>query len=877
MTCKQPLFYVLILFLISVFPVAAQGPIVLPPPDVMIEPFPRIETIGLELITERIEVTIEDQVATTRVAQTFRNPSEWALEGEYLFPLPPDAAIQDMDMTVDGEKLEGQLMDVEQAREIYEEIVRQRLDPALLEWVGNGLFRTRIFPIPPGETRLIELEYTQLLTAENGLFGYRFPLRQASAGSLFMDDESGVSRKSERTDVSVAITLESEVPLRAIYSPSHEVDIIRDGERSAIIGWEGSEVELDRDFSLFWSVSPEEIELSLLSFKERGEDGFFLLLAAPTIEPPDEQVIARDVVLVLDTSGSMEGGKMEQAKSALDYVLDNLNSQDRFNVIAFSTGTRRFASALQPVSEVAAARRWVEELEPGGSTDISRALLEALNMGDESERPMLLMFLTDGLPTAGIVEPESILNAALQDAPEGVRTFTFGVGYDVDTILLDSLAAEMRGASGYVTPDERIDEEVSAFYAKVSAPVLSDVQLDWGDALVEEIYPAPLPDLFAGQQLVMAGRYRDAGPVSLTLEGDVNGQTQRFTYDDLRLSDDGESNEGWLPRLWATRKIGTLLQNIRRYGENREAVEELIDLAIRYGIVTPYTTFLVEEDQDLFNQASRDTLADEAPSSFAAAASGEEAVEEAEAAMDLASSERAVSLPARANSDDEANSAPTLRTVGAKTFAFRDERWVDTRYNESQELIEIPFGGPAYFDLSTQSAEMGRYLSVGVPLIIVVEETAYLIIENSDLPAANATQIVIPTAPATTEGTVVAIPTQTNQLEVTVVASATPTVQHNNTDIATPTIESEATVVSVSTATNENNESLATPKLITAASTPEASPSPEAKATATAELQPIATTTSDEREPTGFPLAGFAAILGGGVVLAIGWAMRGRG
>ena len=400
MKCKLTIIYALVLLIVSVLPAAAQGPIVEPLLDVIIEPIPPQGAVGLELIDERIDVTINDQVVTTRVAQTFRNPSEWALEGEYLFPLPPDAAISDMDMTVDGQKLEGQLMDADQAREIYEEIVRRQMDPALLEWLGNGLFRTHIFPIPPGETRLIELEYTQLLTPDGGLFHYRFPLRQATNPPPHSKGAFWANSSGARPDVSISLELTSEVPLRAIYSPSHEVDIIREGERSAIVGWEARDVLLNEDFSLFWSVSPEEIELNLLSFKERAEDGFFLLLAAPTIDPPDERVVVRDVVLVLDTSGSMEGEKMEQAKDALDYVLENLNPEDRFNVIAFSTGTRRFASTLQPTSEVAAARRWVEQLQASGSTDISRALLEALALGRESERPMLLIFLTDGLPEA---------------------------------------------------------------------------------------------------------------------------------------------------------------------------------------------------------------------------------------------------------------------------------------------------------------------------------------------------------------------------------------------------------------------------------------------------------------------------------------------
>ncbi|MGB0387927.1 MAG: VIT domain-containing protein [Ardenticatenaceae bacterium] len=843
--------WAVVLFVVGVLPAGAQGPIVEPPPDVIIEPMPP-GAVGLELVEQRVQVTVDGQVAVTSVAQLFRNPSEWALEGEYLFPLPPDAAISDMDMTVDGEKLEGELMEADEAREIYEEIVRQRMDPALLEWLGNGLFRTHIFPIPPGETRLIELEYTQLLTPDGGLFHYRFPLRQVSPQTLSGEGATHFEGPSPRTDVSVSLELRSEVPLRAIYSPSHEVDIIREGEGVAIVGWEGRDLSLEEDFSLFWSVSPEEIELNLLSFKERGEDGFFLLLAAPTIEPPDEQVVARDVLLVLDVSGSMEGEKIEQAKGALDYVLQNLNPQDRFNVTAFSTGTRRFASQLQPISEVPAARRWVEELEAGGSTDISRALLETLSPSElrGEERPILLIFLTDGLPTAGIITRDGILKAVLEQAPDRVRTFAFGVGYDVDTVLLDSLAAEMRGASGYVTPDERIDEEISAFYAKVSAPVLANVQLDWGDVLVEEIYPSPLPDLFAGQQLVIAGRYREGGPVALTLTGEVNGQTQRFVYDQLRLVDDGERlaaplprDVAWLPRLWATRKIGTLLQNMRRHGENREAVEEIIDLAIRYGIVTPYTTFLVDEDQDFFTEEERDSLADQAPPARGGAASGEAAVEESELLMELADSQRAA--PARSmqraesESDDGVMVAPALRTMGAKSFVQRDGRWVDTRYDDSNALVEMPFGSDEYFTLASKSPELARYLSVGVPLIVVVDDTAYLIVENSD---------GVNLSPGSTE-------------------------------VATPSTDG----------TDGTDTEQATPKLIAAATTPESSATPDPSATANpsarpeaiaiASPQPQATplTKSSDPSPSPLPLwslALIAALIISGIIAK--WVMRQR-
>lgn len=708
---------VLLLLMLILLPstAAAQGPLVEPPPDIA-PPMPPTRGTALDLIETHVEVVVGGPIATTRVRQLFRNPSEWALEGEYLFPLPPDAAIQDMDMTVDGNKLEGELMSADQAREIYEEIVRRRLDPALLEWLGSGLFRTRIFPIPPGETRLIELEYTQLLTPQNGLYGYRFPLRQIGATAPV-------------ANASVSITIDAEAPLRALYSPSHDVGVDRRGEFGADVGWEGRHVSLDEDFSLFWSVSPEAIELSLLSYKSAGEDGFFLLLAAPTIEATD-RIVERDVVVVLDVSGSMEGDKLEQARGALDYVLGRLNERDRFNIIAFSTGTRPFAQRLQPTSEVPAARRWLQELTAAGSTNIDRALQEALTLPRDGERPLMVIFLTDGLPTAGLTLPERIVSEAQALAGPDTRLFTFGVGFDVDTVLLDRLAAQLGGAAHYVTPDERIDEEVSAFYETVSAPVLNRPTLDWGTARVEEIYPSPLPDLFAGRQLVVAGRYREAGPLSITLEGEVNGEMQRFVYDDLRLSGDDESRESWLPRLWATRKVGALLQQIRVNGESREAVEEIVDLGLRYTIVTPYTTFLVDEGDDIFAPADSEQLSRQtAPS-----ASGEAAVEEAEMAADMAASER-VGAPVPAQGSE---GAPLLRAVGAKSFVWQDGRWMDTQAQPGSDAIQVPFASPDYFNLALRSPDVARYLSLGTPMVLVLEGRHY------EITAADETPVVTP-------------------------------------------------------------------------------------------------------------------------------------
>jgi Ca-activated chloride channel family protein len=702
---------VLALFLTSVLPAAADGIIIPDRPDVTY----------LAIKYHRVRVTIEDQVATTHIDQVFINESDWTVEGTYLFPLPEEAAISEFVMWVDGERVEGEVLTREKARQIYDDIVRRRRDPALLEYVGRDLFQASIFPIPPGDERRIEIEYTEVLPAEGGLIRYVYPLstEQFSARPL--------------EDVSVSVDITSNEPIKAIYSPSHPVVIDRDGEYRARVGWEDRDVAPDKDFALYYTVSEEDLGVNLLSYKERGEDGFFMLLVAPQVEVDDAQVVAKDVILVLDTSGSMEGEKIEQAKDALLFVLDNLNSEDRFNIVEFSTGVRAYADQLQPARQARDAADWVRRIEAGGGTDINRAMLEALGMAD-GERPTVVIFLTDGLPTEGVVETDLILNNVKQAARSNVRVFTFGVGDDVNTVLLDTIAREMRGASAYVRPGERIDEQVSAFYAKVSTPVLADIELTFKGVRVEDSYPYPLPDLFAGTQLVLVGRYRDGGPATVTLEGVVNGRTQRFVYEDLSFRDRG--GDEFIAPLWATRKIGYLLNQIRLHGESQELVDEIVELSIRYGIITPYTSFLVEEPLRALSQEGRDDIANETYQAMATAtpapAVGARAVEKAQAQAEMEAAE-APAAPAEAY-------AQQVQIVGDRAFVLDGGVWTDTTFDPTRmSTVKLPFGSDAFFDFLAEHPEAGRYFAVSERVIVVIDGVAYETVAADEAPQSDLT------------------------------------------------------------------------------------------------------------------------------------------
>lgn len=749
------------------------------PPDI-IEP-PIWEFDGLRIEYQRVNVTIENQVATTHIDQLFVNDNNWMLEGQYLFPLPEGAAVSQLTMWVNGNPIEAKILERDEAQQIYDTIVRQLRDPALLKYVGTQAIQANVFPIPPKDERRIEIEYTQVLPADNGLIHYVYPQSTDLYTNTPLDEQS------------IRVEVRSNEAIRAIYSPSHRVDIFRDGDFRAVAGFEEANVNPTQDYELYYSVSPENIGLNLLTYREPGQDGFFLLLVAPSVEV--DEVVAKDVILVVDTSGSMEGEKMAQAKQAARYVIEHLNATDRFNIVAFSTGVRAFAPELVAANDAGEFNSFINSLEAIGGTNISQSLLEAADMAD-TNRPTTILFLTDGLATEGITDTPLLLDTVKQATPDNVRIFAFGVGDDVDTLLLDSLATNQRGTSTYVRPFEAIDEEVSAFYAKVSTPVLANIKLDFGGITVEQLYPSELPDLFAGTQLVLTGRYRDGGPATITLSGEVNGRTQTFTYADrtFRTSTQSNSDSDFIPRLWATRAIGHLLTEIRLHGEDPELVQSVVNLSIRYGIITPYTSYLIEEN-DIFSQTGRNTIVEEELENLTtedADFTGSAAVDEAAAAGELAEAEAPMAMPmptttpagTPAPGTEVVASAPetAVQYVGSKTFVLRNGVWMDTAYDsDTQTPQQVGFASDTYFDLMTAAPELGSYFALGQRVLVVYGEQVYEVVEgNGD------TTVVMPQAEVTEESGMT-ISTQ-NTGETAVVATATTAAAYPvSTDLGTDT------------------------------------------------------------------------------------------
>jgi Ca-activated chloride channel family protein len=542
----------------------------------------------LAMLNHKVSITIDDQVADTRVEQTFRNHTDRPLEATYVFPVPRGASVDRFAMWVDGKEVKGELVEADKARDIYTSIVRRTQDPGLLEYLGNNLLRMRVFPVPARGDLKVSLQYKTVLEREADLVEYVYPLKTDGKATSTLEA------------FSMEATIKSQHGVQNVYSPTHAITLHRGGDKEVKVTFEKNQGLLDKDFQLFYQLGDRDVGLTALTYRPvASEPGYFLLLATPKVEMGQAHAVPRDMVLVLDTSGSMRGPKMEQARKALKFCLENLGPKDRFALFNFATTVNRYKDGLlnADADQLAQAAKWVDQLEATGGTAINDALASALALRTADEgRTFTVVFFTDGEPTIGETNPDKIVKNVEARNTASTRIFTFGVGHDVNATLLDQLAEQTRAVSTYVRPEEDIAVKVGGLYAKISHPVLTNLKLAaTNDVGFTEVYPAHLPDLFHGQQLLLLGRYTGKGPSAVKLSGLVGKEAKELVYE-LTFPERTGDDKAFVEPIWARRKVGYLLDQIRANGEKKELTDEVVLLAKKYGITTPYTSWLIVPD-----------------------------------------------------------------------------------------------------------------------------------------------------------------------------------------------------------------------------------------------------------------------------------------
>ena len=714
-----------------------------------------------------MQAKISDQVAKVQVSQSFVNTGSTQMEVSFVFPLPYDGAVDRLTLLVDNKEYEAKLLDAKKAREMYEAIVRKNKDPALLEWLGSGLFKTSVFPIPPGAERTVTLRYSQLCRKNHGLTEFLFPLSTAKYTSHAVEK------------LNLQVSIESAADIKNVYSPTHTVEVHRADDNHASINFIAKNEFPSSDFRLFYDVGKKDVQANVISYRpDKDEDGYYLLLASPKIKAKNKNDrTAKTVLFVVDRSGSMAGEKIKQAKGALKFVLNNLQEDDTFNIIAYDSEVESFRPELQKFDDKtrSAALGFVEGLYAGGSTNISGALKTAFGQLQDSERPTYVIFLTDGLPTHGETNEAKIDEIARKANELRARLFPFGVGYDVNSRLLDKLARANFGQSEYVRPNEDIEDSVSKLYNRIGSPVMTELAIKFDlegsktedGPSVNRVYPRDPYDLFAGEQLIQVGRYKNTGDAKVVITGKVGSKKQKLDFPAEFVKKSNDQTNAFVEKLWAMRRVGEIIDQIDLNGKNDELIKELVNLATKHGILTPYTSFLADENSDHRDVAgnrtrtfnSLDKLAETNGRSGVAQRAAKGQYQRAAAAAPSAnfgagggglapaadaSPAEAKELMAKRNQqagkaaqgsayyfDAEAGEAvvvDTVRNVGQKTFFLRNGQWVDSSLTKEEEAKpqKLERFSKEYFELAEKLGRSGaQYLAIDDPVIVKLDGQAY--------------------------------------------------------------------------------------------------------------------------------------------------------
>ena len=731
-----------------------------PFPPHPIPPRPIHRFLPLELKEVKIAAKIRDQVAQTTLEQTFYNPSSRRVEGTYIFPIPENAEIESFKMEINGNMTKGEILNAKKAKEIYEKIVRESKDPALMEYSDKAIFKIRIFPIEPKKEKKIKIKYKELLKKDGRMNAYKFPLRA----------EKFLTKPVNQ--ISLKISINSENELKSIYSPSHKIDIEREGKKSALLSYKEKDILPENNFEILFSTHQDD-ELSIgfdfITYKEKGnETGYYAMLISPGNWRPDT-LISKDVIFVLDSSGSMRVKKLDQAKSAINFCLKSLNKTDQFEIIRYSTETESLFGNLKSANKnnLNLAKDFIQNIEAGGGTAIEEALLEAIKTSTpkklkDTKRPRQIIFITDGRPTIGETRTDKIIDRIIKaqhPIKKNTRIFSFGIGTDINTKLLDLISQKTKASTEYVLPGESIELKISGFYSKVAQPVMTNISIkNESSVRLSEEYPKDLPDLFKGDQLVTLGRYKinqeNEENFRAFMQGSIAGKQVKFN---LNEKINPNIDNAFIARLWATRKVGYLLEEIRLHGEIEELKDTVVKLARKWGIVTPYTSYLILEDEEsrgvpiarqsignrkvipknnniTIQEARliRRKIEAETFLGFSKNETGDSAVAASRASNELKSANQSGAFRDAYKESQYGNTnhnfkQQATRRIAGKTFFQNASGWIDSLASDEsyKEEIKIKFASNLYFKLLYQRPENAKWLSVGTNLQIVIDEKLY--------------------------------------------------------------------------------------------------------------------------------------------------------
>ncbi|GAB4282667.1 MAG: hypothetical protein Kow0029_28360 [Candidatus Rifleibacteriota bacterium] len=544
----------------------------------------------LPLISQKIKVTIKNQVAVTRLEQIFFNPHDLTIQPNIRFPIHEKAAVQGFSLTdSNGQTYEGTIEETNKATKTFNEAKEEGMMPALAVQKQPGVFETSIGAIGPNSRATVTIEYSEILDYKAGTISYSLPFDISSW------------QKKELEQVSIQIIVEDQKEIVSLNSGSHSIYAEKINSRKWQANFERNNFLPTGNFNLNYEVKADKMAVNFLSTRPDSEkDGYFVLMLSPQEVVDQTDIADRDIVFVMDTSGSMSGEKIEQTKNAFEFFINKLNEKDRFAIVDFSDVVRTWKPELMPVSDVnrVQALQYIKELKAHGGTNIHGSLLQALKyFSGDQRRTNAIIFLTDGEASTGITSTAQITADFKRANTQNVRTFTLGVGQGVNKQLLGQIALQNRGDAVYLNARANLDVELKEFYQTISTPLLVDLKLEFGDMKVSEIFPKELPNIYKGTQLVVTGRYQKGGEAKIKLLGKLNSELKEFPITASFAEFNNENS--FVARYWARSKADELLKEIKTFGEKPELKNEVVRLSKEYQFTTPYTSFIAVSTQQV--------------------------------------------------------------------------------------------------------------------------------------------------------------------------------------------------------------------------------------------------------------------------------------
>jgi Ca-activated chloride channel family protein len=673
--------------------------------------------------SSQVRVEMVNRVLRYEVDETFVNNGGGLGEADYLFPLPAGSAFEDLKLSINGELVSGETMNATDARRIYEDIVRRQKDPALVEWMGAGLLRARIFPINPGEEKRVVVRFQSIAQREGDALRIDYIRGSEPAPNQPVSVRPAQSGDEDfETANTFSLTYDNSRDFGTPFSPTHRLFTReRSGRQVVRASGDGREVTI-----LLPLRRASEAAVSVLTHRIDSDPGFALI----TITPPAAtgRPTPRDLTFVIDVSGSMRGEKMEQAKAAGHAILSSLSRVDRFRIIAFSTDVNSHVDGFLDATpqNIRDARRFIDGLHAEGSTNISGALEEALAMRTDRERLQLVVFLTDGEPTVGERNPDAIAAIAARQRGD-TRVFTVGVSADVNSALIERLAIEGRGTAHFVRAGENVERPVSLLASRLTNPVLTNVRVTVDGVRLSRVQPSGTVDIFAGQDLVLLARYDGDGSANVRIEGQSAGG--RTSWSSRATFDRRTTRNAFVPRLWAAQRIGWLAAEKRRTG-SREMDGEIRALGERYGIPTEFSSYLVlEPGMDVAQRSRRADVAGAVRGTVGTGAGNMATAPTAAAPPPQTANEARFELSRQAAAQREAKTLASLdamadaagvqaRQVGTRQFVQQGNVWTDQRYVPTQRTVQVKAFSPLYFELVNQLNGFKDAMSLGGEVLV---------------------------------------------------------------------------------------------------------------------------------------------------------------